>query len=39
LEQLLAHTGGNVRKAADHAGVDRVTFYRLLKKRGVNARR
>jgi DNA-binding NtrC family response regulator len=35
LEQLLARAKGNVSAAAAHAGVDRVTFYRLLRKRGV----
>jgi two-component system response regulator HydG len=35
LEQLLARHRGNITSAAAHAGVDRVTFYRLLKKRGL----
>jgi two-component system response regulator AtoC len=38
LEQLLARHGGNLTSAAEHAGIDRVTFYRLLKKRGVAER-
>jgi transcriptional regulator with GAF, ATPase, and Fis domain len=35
LSDLLAETGGSVHRAAKHAGVDAVTLYRLLKKRGV----
>jgi DNA-binding NtrC family response regulator len=38
LEELVRRTGGNVKAAAVHAGVDRVTFYKLLKKRGVSWR-
>ena len=38
LEDLLRRAGGNVKAAAEHAGVDRVTFYKLLKKRSVPAR-
>jgi transcriptional regulator with GAF, ATPase, and Fis domain len=37
LAELLAATGGNVREAARRAGVDAVTLYRLLEKRGVGA--
>ncbi len=35
LMELLAETDGGVRRAATRAGVDAVTLYRLLKKRGV----
>lgn len=35
LENLLAGCEGNVRKAAQIAGVNHVTMYRLLKKRGL----
>ena len=35
LEQLLTASGGKVSPAARAAGVNRVTFYRLMKKRGV----
>jgi transcriptional regulator with GAF, ATPase, and Fis domain len=35
LGELLAAVNGNVRQAAKHAGVDAVTLYRLLKKRGI----
>jgi DNA-binding NtrC family response regulator len=38
LRELLAETGGSVRDAAELAGVDRVTLYRILKKRGVEPR-
>ena len=39
LSTLLAETGGNVRRAADLAGINTVTMYRLLKKRGLELRR
>jgi DNA-binding NtrC family response regulator len=35
LEELLAETEGNVREAAGLAGVDAVTLYRLLQRRGL----
>jgi two-component system response regulator HydG len=35
LGELLAEHGGSVRKAARAAGIDAVTLYRLLRKRGV----
>jgi len=39
LIDLLAEHGGNVRAAAGVAGVDPVTMYRLLRRRGVTLRR
>ena len=39
LVDLLAEHRGNVRKAAAAAGVDPVTLYRLLRRRGVSLRR
>ncbi len=39
LDELLAEAGGRVRLAAKMAGVDPVTLYRLLKRRGVATRR
>jgi len=39
LTELLDECNGNVRKAARRAGVDAVTFYRLLKKRGIKLAR
>jgi DNA-binding NtrC family response regulator len=36
LRDLLGQTAGNVRRAAKLAGVDPVTLYRLLSKRGVS---
>jgi transcriptional regulator with GAF, ATPase, and Fis domain len=39
LEDLLAETDGRVTDAARVAGVDRVTFYRLLEKRGLSRSR
>ena len=35
LTELIAEHGGNVRRAAEAAGVNPVTFYRLLKRRGI----
>ncbi len=35
LGELLAEAGGSVRQAARRAGVDAVTLYRLLRRRGV----
>jgi DNA-binding NtrC family response regulator len=35
LRELLAETQGSVHRAAKRAGVDAVTLYRLLKKRGL----
>ncbi|MBW2458935.1 MAG: sigma-54-dependent Fis family transcriptional regulator, partial [Deltaproteobacteria bacterium] len=35
LSELLEECGGNVRQAAKRAGVNTVTMYRLLKKRGL----
>ena len=35
LKELLEACGGNVRRAAQEAGVNAVTLYRLLKKRGL----
>ncbi len=35
LGELLAEHGGSVRKAAAAAGIDAVTLYRLLRKRGI----
>jgi DNA-binding NtrC family response regulator len=37
LKELLDESGGHVRRAARQAGVDAVTMYRLLKKRGLRA--
>ncbi len=39
LKQLLEETKGNVREAARRAGVNPVTFYRLLKKRRIRVER
>jgi transcriptional regulator with GAF, ATPase, and Fis domain len=39
LSDLLTQCGGNVRKAARRAGVNTVTFYRLMKKRGLRLTR
>ncbi|HTR49725.1 MAG TPA: sigma-54-dependent Fis family transcriptional regulator [Kofleriaceae bacterium] len=39
LVEVLAANAGNVRRAAEHAGVDPATFYRLLRRRGVTVRR
>ncbi len=39
LEELLAASGGTVSAAAQKAGVNRVTFYRLMKKHGVTLER
>ncbi|MFH1808613.1 MAG: sigma-54-dependent Fis family transcriptional regulator [Pseudomonadota bacterium] len=39
LTELMAACKGNVRLAASRAGVDAVTLYRLLKKRGLSLRR
>ena len=39
LVDLLAACAGNVRRAAERAGVDPATFYRLLRRRGVAIRR
>ncbi|MBK7583165.1 MAG: sigma-54-dependent Fis family transcriptional regulator [Myxococcales bacterium] len=39
LTELLASCAGNVRRAAKVAGVDTVTLYRLLKKRGLRLER
>ncbi len=39
LAELLDACGGNVRRAAERAGVNAVTMYRLLKKRGVKVER
>jgi transcriptional regulator with GAF, ATPase, and Fis domain len=39
LEQLLAETSGDVRRAARLAGVDAVTLYRLLERRGLGRSR
>ncbi len=39
LVELLADVAGNVRAAAARAGVDAVTLYRLLRRRGVAVRR
>ncbi len=39
LSSLLAECDGNVRKAAREAGIDTVTMYRLLRKRGLQLRR
>jgi transcriptional regulator of acetoin/glycerol metabolism len=35
LVDVLNECNGNVRKAAKTAGINTVTFYRLLKKRGI----
>jgi transcriptional regulator with GAF, ATPase, and Fis domain len=35
LDELMAASGGNVRRAAKRAGVDAVTMYKLLRKRGL----
>ncbi len=37
LEGLMAHFQGQVAEAAAHAGVERESFYRLLRKHGVDA--
>ena len=39
LTELVAEHGGNVRKAAAAAGVNPVTFYRMLKRRGITLER
>ncbi len=39
LAELLAECGGNVRRAAEIAGVNYVTLYRLIKKRGLHLTR
>jgi DNA-binding NtrC family response regulator len=39
LAELLDECGGNVRRAADEAGINTVTMYRLLRKRGLQLRR
>jgi two-component system, NtrC family, response regulator HydG len=39
LTDLVAEHGGNVRKAAAAAGVNPVTFYRMLKRRGIKLER
>ncbi len=39
LEDLLAETDGDVRRAATIAGVDAVTLYRLLERRGLGRKR
>ena len=39
LEKLLERHAWNVTSAAKEAGVDRVTFYRLLERRGVDSRK
>jgi DNA-binding NtrC family response regulator len=39
LTELLAECGGNVREAAARAGINVVTMYRLLKKRGLQLTR
>jgi two-component system response regulator HydG len=39
LEELLLATGGRVNAAAERAGVNRVTFYRLMNKHGVRVER
>jgi DNA-binding NtrC family response regulator len=39
LTQLLDQCDGNVRRAAEQAGINTVTMYRLLKKRGLKLRR
>lgn len=39
LSELLAECDGNVRQAAQLAGINAVTMYRLLKKRGLEIRR
>ncbi|HUS31021.1 MAG TPA: helix-turn-helix domain-containing protein, partial [Kofleriaceae bacterium] len=36
LTDLLAKHGGNVKKAAEAAGINTVTLYRLLKRRGLH---
>jgi two-component system response regulator HydG len=37
LEEVLQHHGGRVSEAAAHAGVERESFYRLLRRFGVQA--
>ena len=39
LTELVAEHGGNVRKAAAAAGVNPVTFYRMLRRRGITIER
>ncbi len=39
LRQLLDQCDGSVRRAAEQAGINTVTMYRLLKKRGLKLRR
>ena len=39
LEGVLERTGGNVAEAAEHAGVERESFYRLMRRHGVEATR
>jgi transcriptional regulator with GAF, ATPase, and Fis domain len=39
LQELMVACGGNVRRAAELAGVNAVTMYRLLKRRGLEMRR
>ena len=35
LTKVIAHAGGNLSKAARHAGIDRTTFYRLMERLGL----
>jgi DNA-binding NtrC family response regulator len=35
LTRAIAHAGGNLSKAARHAGIDRTTFYRLMERHGL----
>jgi len=35
LTRAIAYAGGNLSKAARHAGIDRTTFYRLMDRHGL----
>ena len=39
LAELLQRCGGKVDRAAKRAGINRVTFYRLMRKHGLKLRR
>jgi two-component system response regulator GlrR len=38
LRRLLAHSGGNVKRAAEQSGINRIHLYRLLKKHELMSR-
>jgi transcriptional regulator with GAF, ATPase, and Fis domain len=39
LEELLAEVGGNVSKASERSGINRVNFYKLLRRHDIDAAR